>query len=325
MSNNKITGSTIFITGGAGFVASHLLDKLLSYLPAKVILVDNLVRGSLKNIQTHMESDVVDFIEGDIRDRELLEKCVAQADFVFHMAALRINSCAANPSEGVEVMVSATQNLVELCKTNEVKKLIFSSSASVYGLAQNFPTPETDHPYDNQTIYGGAKLWAEQLLRSYHFMYGLNYVALRYFNVYGERMDVDGKYTEVMIKWLDCIRDGRNPLIFGDGSDTMDFVHVKDVAEANIKALLSDHTDEVYNVGSQRETSLKELLTLLLEANNSRLFAEHRPSNAINPVSRRLADVSKIKSDLAYSTSITLEEGLKDLSNWYFALQKSRV
>src|SRR6185503_17078609 len=148
---------------------------------------------------------------GDVRDTDLLEKCISRSDYVFHMAALRINACAANPQDGFEVMLHSTFNVAELCRKYKIKKVIYSSSASVYGLAQHFPTPETDHPYNNQTFYGGAKLWGEQLFRSYKFMYGLDYVALRYFNVYGERMDTDGKYTEVMIKWLDCISDRNTP------------------------------------------------------------------------------------------------------------------
>ncbi len=165
-----------------------------------------------------------------------------EADYVFHMAALRINACAANPEEGFEVMLKSTFELAELCAKHKVKKVIYSSSASVYGLAQHFPTPETDNPYNNQTFYGGAKLWGEQLFRSFKFMYDLDYVALRYFNVYGAHMDTDGKYTEVMIRWLDCIRGGKAPLIYGDGSTNMDFVYVKDVARANVAALLADVT-----------------------------------------------------------------------------------
>jgi UDP-glucose 4-epimerase len=192
----------------------------------------------------------------------------------------------------------------------------------VYGLAQHFPTPETDNPYNNQTFYGGAKMWGEQLFRSYKFMYGLDYVALRYFNVFGPRMDTDGKYTEVLIKWLDCIRDNTAPRIFGDGSDSMDFVFVRDVAKANVAALVADVTDEAFNVGCQRETNLKELLDLLLQANNANLTPEHHPANTVNPVSKRCADVSKAKELLGFNATTTLEEGLKLVSNWYFEQQK---
>ncbi|WP_197901545.1 NAD-dependent epimerase/dehydratase family protein [Rhodocytophaga rosea] len=322
---DKIENAKIFITGGAGFIGSYVVEELLAYKPARIIILDNLIRGSLENMQAFINNPVIEFVEGDIRDRELLEKCVAGADYVFHMAALRINSCAANPRDGFEVMLQSTFELAELCLKHKVKKVIYSSSASVYGLAQHFPTPETDNPYDNQTFYGGAKLWGEQLFRSYKFMFGLDYVALRYFNVYGARMDTDGKYTEVMIKWLDCIRDGKAPLIYGDGSTTMDFVYVRDVAKANVAALLAEVTDEAFNVGNCEETSLKQLLHTLLKVNNSTLAPEYREANSVNPVSRRLADNTKAKNFLAFQPSISLEEGLYELSQWYFEKQKIKI
>jgi UDP-glucose 4-epimerase len=241
------------------------------------------------------------------------------------MAALRINACAAQPSDGFDVMLKATFQLAELCRKHQVKKVIYSSSASVYGLAQHFPTPETDNPYNNQTFYGAAKLWGEQLFRSYKFMYGLDYVALRYFNVYGPRMDTDGKYTEVMIRWLDCIRDHRNPLIYGDGSTSMDFVFVRDVAKANVAALQSDCTDESFNIGNCEETSLAQLLEVLLKVNDSDLTPEFRPENTVNPVSRRLADIGKAKELLNFTPSVSLEDGMKELSTWYFEKINSEV
>jgi UDP-glucose 4-epimerase len=315
---NKVKDAVIFITGGAGFIGSYVVERLIFLQPKKIIILDNLIRGTLQNMASFINNPVVKFIEGDIRDEKLLESCVSESDYVFHMAALRINSCAADPKEGFEVMLKSTFNLAELCRKYKTKKIIYSSSASVYGLAQHFPTPETDNPYNNQTFYGGAKLWGEQLFRSYKFMYGLNYVALRYFNVYGPRMDTDGKYTEVMIKWLDCIRDKKNPLIYGDGSTSMDFVYVDDVAKANIHALNADATDSVYNVGCERETSLKELLEVLLKVNGSDLVPKFVAENTINPVARRLADTQKASSELSFQPSVTLEDGLKKLSDWYF-------
>ena len=322
---NKISNAVIFITGGAGFIGSYVVEELLIHAPRKIIILDNLVRGSLYNMKNFITEPRVEFIEGDIRDTELLEKCVAGSDFVFHMAALRINSCAADPKEGFEVMLQSTFNVADLCKKHKIKKVIYSSSASVYGLAQHFPTPESDNPYNNQTFYGGAKLWGEQLFRSYKFMYDLNYVALRYFNVYGSRMDTDGKYTEVMIKWLDCIRDKKEPAIFGDGSDSMDFVHVRDIAHANVLALLSDVSDENFNVGDQQETSLAQLLQGLLKVNGSDLKPVYKPANTVNPVSRRLADISKAEKLLGYKPSVSLEQGLKELSAWYFQKQKHQA
>jgi UDP-glucose 4-epimerase len=322
---NSISNSNIVITGGAGFIGSHLVEELLKYSPSKIIVLDNLIRGSLENMEGFIDNPAVEFIEGDIRDLATLTKCITGANYVFHLAALRINACAAHPREGFEVMLRSTFDLAEICVQQRVKKVIYSSSASVYGLARHFPTPETDHPYDNQTFYGGAKLWGEQLFRSYKFMYGLDFIALRYFNVYGERMDTDGKYTEVMIRWLDCIKEGSSPLIYGDGSTTMDFVHVTDVARANVAALQSDVTDEVFNIGNSEETSLKQLLQILLRVNNSSLQPGYRAASTVNPVSRRLADNSKAKTLLNFQPAVTLEQGLDQLSRWYFTRKKALI
>lgn len=320
--NNKVKDSVILVTGGAGFIGSYVVEELILLKPKKIIIIDNLIRGGYPNMKNFIDNTLVEFHEGDMRDLNLLEKCISGTDYVFHMAALRINSCAANPREGFEVMLKSTFEVASLCVKHKVKKVIYSSSASVYGLAQHFPTPETDNPYNNQTFYGAAKMWGEQLFRSFKFMYGLDYVALRYFNAYGPRMDTDGKYTEVMIKWLDCIRDEKNPLIYGDGSTTMDFVYVKDIAKSNIAALQSDVTDESFNIGNCEETSLKELLAVLLKVNNSNLSPEFRAENSINPVSRRLADISKAKNLLMFTPTISLEQGMKELSEWYFEKNK---
>ena len=322
---NKIKDSTIFVSGGAGFIGSYVIEELLIHQPKKIIILDNLIRGSFENMKGFINDPRIEFIEGDIRNNELLEKCIEGSDYVFHMAALRINACAANQQEGFEVMIQATFNIANLCLKHKVKKIIYSSTASVYGLAQHFPTPETDNPYNNQTFYGGAKIWGEQLFRSYKFMHNMDYVALRYFNVYGSRMDTDGKYTEVMIKWLDCIRDNKQPAIYGDGTDSMDFVHVKDIARANVLALISDVTDEAFNVGDQIETSLSDLLNALLKVNKSQLKPIFKEANSINPVSRRLADISKASKLLGYKPAITLEQGLKELTDWYFEKQKQNI
>ena len=315
---NKIKDSIILVTGGAGFIGSYVIEELVPLQPKKIIIIDNFIRGTRANMKNFINNPVVELHEGDIRDNELLEKCIAGTDFVFHMAALRINACAANPRDGFDVMLKSTFEIASLCAKHKVKKIIYSSSASVYGLAQHFPTPETDNPYNNQTFYGAAKMWGEQLFRSYKFMYGLDYVALRYFNAYGPRMDTDGKYTEVMIKWLDCIKDNKSPLIYGDGSTTMDFVYVKDIAKANIAALQADVTDEAFNIGNCEETSLKQLLDVLLKVNNSNLTPEFREENSINPVSRRLADISKAKKLLHFTPTVSLEKGMKELTEWYF-------
>ena len=313
----------ILVTGGAGFIGSYVVEELLLLKPAKIFIIDNLIRGSRENMKNFIHNPIIDFVEGDIRDNNLLETYISRSDYVFHMAALRINACAANPDDGFDVMVKATYDLAQLCVKYKIKKVIFSSSASVYGLAGTFPTPETQNPYDNQTFYGAAKLWGEQLFRSFKFMYNLDYIALRYFNVYGPRMDTDGKYTEVMIKWLDCIREKRRPVIFGDGSDIMDFVYVKDIARANIAALESDITDETFNIGNCIETSLTQLLDILMKVNRCDLKTEYKEKNSINPVSRRLADNRKAKNLLGFSPCVNLENGLLELTNWY--LEKNKL
>lgn len=321
---NKINNSTILVTGGAGFIGSYVIEELLPHNPKKIIIIDNFCRGSEENMINFRSNPVIEFNLSDINNLELLEKCISESDYVFHMAALRINSCAADQIGGFQVMLQDTFNVANLCVKYKTKKVIYSSSASIYGLAQNFPTPETDNPYNNQTFYGAAKLWGEQLFRSYKFMHNLDYVALRYFNVYGERMDTDGKYTEVMIKWLDCIRDGKEPAIFGDGTDSMDFIHVQDVAKSNVLALLADVTDEAFNIGLQVETSLSQLLQELLAVNKSSLTPIYKEANSVNPVSRRLADISKAKSMLGFNPTIDLSSGLLRLTNWYFELNKQR-
>ena len=323
--DNKIENRVIFITGGAGFIGSYVVEELLPLKPKKIIILDNLIRGSFANMSNFINHPLIEFIEGDMRDTALLEKCIVGCDYVFHMAALRINSCAANPQEGFEVMLKCTFDVAGLCVKHKIKKVVYSSSASVYGLAQHFPTPETDNPYNNQTFYGAAKMWGEQLLRSFKFMYGMDYVALRYFNAYGPRMDTDGKYTEVMIRWLDCIRDNKNPLIYGDGATSMDFVYVKDIAKANVAALIADVTDESFNIGNCEETTLKQLLEVLLKVNHSNLHQEYREANSINPVSRRLADISKAKELLNFIPTVSLEQGMKELSAWYFEKQKIKA
>jgi UDP-glucose 4-epimerase len=315
---DAIRDASILVTGGAGFVGSFVVEELLIFEPRRIIILDNLCRGKRENMENFIDDHRVEFILGDIRDEQLIDNLMRQCDYCFHLAALRVNTCAADPREAFDVMAKATFQLIESAHRHRLKKIIYSSSASIYGLAQNFPTPETDHPYDNKTFYGAVKLLGEQLLRSYHHMYGLDYIGLRYFNIYGPRMDIHGKYTEVLIRWLDCIRDNRNPIIYGDGSATMDFVFVKDVAKANMLALCAQATDEILNIGSQEETSLRELLGKLLKIHHSLLKPFFSPENEVNPVKRRLADIKKAAELLGFHPLVGLEQGLRELSTWYF-------
>jgi UDP-glucose 4-epimerase len=320
-----IKDSSILVTGGAGFVGSHLVELLLAERPKRVYVVDNFLRGTRENLAAVTGHPALEVIEADIRDAALMDSLVKKCELVFHLAALRITRCAAEPRDAFEVMLRATFDLVESATRHKTKRFVYSSSASIYGLAPEFPTTEAAAPYDNQTLYGAAKLFGEQLLRSFHADHGLDYVALRYFNVYGERMDTEGKYTEVLVRWLDCIRDGTPPLIFGDGKQTMDFVHVTDVARANVAALLAPVSDEAFNIGTGRETSLLELLELLLRVNGSSLAPKWMEERKVNPVRRRLASVEKAKRLLRFEPRVGLEEGLAQLSRWYFARSKKPV
>src|SRR5690348_180209 len=222
-----------------------------------------MVRGRAENLKCASARGAVRIVDGDIRDGKLLAPLVKAADVVFHQAALRITHCAAEPRLAIEVMVQATFELLELCVLHDVEKVIAASSASVYGMAEAFPTTEEQNPYENRTLYGAAKAFNEGLLRSFNDMYGLDYVALRYFNVYGNRMDIHGRYTEVLIRWMERLEMGRAPIIFGDGRQTMDFVDVRDVARANILGAKASVGDEVFNVASGTETSLMHLAQCL--------------------------------------------------------------
>jgi UDP-glucose 4-epimerase len=313
-----LTNSRILITGGAGFVGSHIADQLLRENVGEIILLDNFVRGSKGNISEALESGKTRLIEGDIRDEDLLDNLLKGIDYCFHMAALRITQCAENPREAKDVMINGTYNLIEACRHHKVKKTILASSASIYGQASHFPTSEEHPPYNNYTFYGAAKMANELIFRSFHEMYGFQYNAMRYFNIYGPRMDTHGKYTEVLIKWYHLIKQGKRPVLFGDGEQTMDFVYIEDIAQANIIALKTNAVDEVYNVGSEVETSLKELCNTLLEV----MGADIEPEYVSIPIDRkkvevrrRLANTKKIKQ-IGFRITHNLKDGLKKLVAW---------
>jgi len=262
------------------------------------------------------KSGLVKIVDGDIRDRALLADLMQGIDVVFHQAAIRITLCAQEPRLALDVLSGGTFNVLEAVVNAKVGKVVAASSASVYGLADDFPTTEAHHSYHNRTLYGAAKAFNEGMLRSFNDMYGLNYVALRYFNVYGPRMDMTGAYTEVLVRWMDRISAGQGPLIFGDGQQTMDFIHVRDIARANILAAKADVTDEVFNVASGVETSLKQLAEILLAEMGSRAAIEFGPERKVNPVPRRLASTEKARQLLGFESTVTLPEGLRELVAW---------
>jgi UDP-glucose 4-epimerase len=319
----QIEGVRALVTGGAGTIGSHVVDELIRGGAAEIVVLDNFVRGRRENLAWATANGPVRLVEGDIRDQALVREVTAGKDLVFHLAAIRITQCAEEPRLANEVLVDGTFNVIEAAATEKVKNVVASSSASVYGLAEQFPTTERHHPYNNDTFYGAAKAFNEAMLRSFHSMSGLDYVALRYFNVYGPRMDIFGLYTEVLIRWMERIESGTAPLILGDGLQTMDFVHVADIARANILAARADVTDEVFNVASGTETSLKELAQALSEVMKSDLAPEHGPARAINGVTRRLADTSLAERKLGFRAEIGLHEGLQGLVEWWQANRES--
>jgi UDP-glucose 4-epimerase len=319
----QIDGSRILVTGGCGLIGSTTIDILLrDHAPGQIVILDNLERGTLRNVEHALQDPRVTLVRGDIRDVPTVQKTTKGMDAVIHMATLRITACAAEPRAALEVMCDGSFNVLEAAQNHGVKKFVTASSASIYGLADTFPTREDHHPYNNRTWYGASKIMLEGLLRSFNDMYGLPYTALRYFNVYGPRMDVHGKYTEVLIRWMERIAAGQAPLIFGDGNQTMDFVYIDDVARSNVLALQSDLQDDVFNVASGVETSLNDLAYALLRVMGSNLKPEYGPERKVNPVSRRLADTSKAKQLLGFEATVGLDEGLTRLVDWW---QKNRV
>lgn len=315
----NIEGAKILVTGGCGLIGSTTIDQLLREDVGQIVIYDNLVRGSMHNVAEILKDKRVTLVKGDIRDVESTRRVTEGMDAVIHMAAIRITACAENPREAMEVMCNGSFNVVEAAHLAGVKKIVCASTASIYGLADNFPTTEKDHPYNNRTWYGASKIMLEGLLRSFNDMYGTDYVAFRYFNVYGPRMDIHGKYTEVLIRWMERIEVGQPPLILGDGKTSMDFIYIDDIARANVAGLKSNVSDEVFNVASSVETSLNELAEALMRVMGKRLTPEYGPERKVNAVPRRLASTEKAKRLLGWEAQVGLDEGLERLVAWWRA------
>jgi len=319
LTSTALAGSTVLVTGGAGTIGSTLVDQLLDVGASEVRILDNLVRGRRENLRDVLDDPRLRLTVGDLRDVDLVHDLTKGCDLVFHQAAIRITQCAEEPRLALEVLVNGTFNVLEAAAQHQVDKVVAASSASVYGLAEQFPTPENHHPYDNDTFYGAAKSFNEGMLRSFRAMYGLDYVALRYFNVYGPRMDIHGLYTEVLIRWMERITAGLPPLIFGDGAQTMDFIFTTDIARANLLAAMAPIAEGVYNIASGTETSLKGLAEALLAAMESDLGVEHGPERPVNGVTRRLASTAAAARDLGFTATVDLDQGLRQLVDWWRA------
>lgn len=313
----ELRGARVLVTGGAGLVGSTIVDRLAVRGVAEVVILDDFTRGTHQNLARARSLVPLTVVEGDIRDEVLVDRVSRGIDVVFHQAAIRITQCAQDPRLAIEVLVNGSYNVFDAAARAGVKRVVAASSASVYGQAEVLPTAEDHHPWANDTVYGAAKAFDEGLLRSLHRTTGLNYVALRYFNVYGPRMDIHGVYTEVLVRWMERIDAGRPPVIHGDGTQTMDFVHVRDVAEANVMAAEAGVTDTVFNVGTGRSTSLRELAEALTAVMGSNLEPAFTEARALVNVQSRQADITRAAEALGFRASISLEDGLADLVEWW--------
>jgi UDP-glucose 4-epimerase len=309
-----LTDSRILVLGGAGFIGSHIVDQLLDEPVREIVVLDNFVRGSRLNLTAAAEDPRVTIVEGSIEDRDLLDELMAGTDFVFLLSALWLYECVHEPRRAVEVNVVGTFNVVDAARRAAVKKVVYSSSASVYGDAVFTPMTE-DHPFNNRTLYGATKIAGEQFFRAYQEQHGLDYVGLRYMNVYGPRMDYEGTYVSVIMKVLDRIDAGQAPVIFGDGSQAYDFVHVADVARANILSLKSDATDVNLNVGTGIKTTIKTLVDTLLEVTGSDVEPEYRPGEHMF-VTHRVGSTEEAERLTGFQAAIPYEDGLRSVVEW---------
>jgi len=307
----------LVLVGGGGLIGSHTVDRLLREDVGEVVVYDNFVRGRMENLSDSIADKrlrVYD-VGGDIMHTDILESAFDGADGVFHFAALWLLQCHDYPRSAFDVNVRGTFNVMEACVKKNVKRLVYSSSASVYGDAVTEPMGE-DHPFNNQNFYGATKIAGEAMLRAFHHRYDLDFVGLRYMNVYGPRQDYKGAYIAVIMKMLDAIDRGDNPTILGDGSEAFDFVAVEDCALANVRAMQADATDEFYNVGTGKRTSLKELAEMLIELTGTDGEINYAPRSTATLVRNRIGDPAKASEQIGFTAEVDLREGLKRLIDW---------
>ncbi len=312
-----LTGKRLLLIGGAGLIGSHTADQLVKEDVKEIIIYDNFVRGRIENLAQALKDPRVRIFEagGDILHVDILDAAMKGIDGVFHFAALWLLQCHEFPRAAFEVNVLGTYNVMEACVRNNVKRLVYSSSASVYGDAVEEPMTES-HPFNNKNFYGATKICGEAMLRAFHYRYGLNYVGLRYMNVYGPRQDYQGAYIAVIMKMLDAIDKGESPTIFGDGSEAFDFVAVEDCARANVLAMKAETTDKFYNVGTGKRTSLRELAEILIELTGCKKPINYAPVSQATLVRNRIGCPKLAAQELGFTATIDLREGLKRLIEW---------
>ncbi|MEI8305635.1 MAG: NAD-dependent epimerase/dehydratase family protein [Chloroflexales bacterium] len=310
----NLENSRILVIGGAGFVGSHIVDQLLAEPVREIVVLDNFVRGARYNLNQAVQDSRVTVVDGSVTDRAMLRELMQGTDYVFHLAALWLYECVHEPRSAIEVNVVGTYNVIEAAQQAGVKKVVYSSSASVYGDALFTPMTE-EHPFNNRTMYGATKIAGEQFFRAFYQQHKMPYAGLRYMNIYGPRMDYKGTYVSVIMKVLDRIDQGLPPVIFGDGSQAYDFIHVEDVARANILALKSDATDQFFNIGMGVKTTINELVDMLLEITGSDLQPDYRPQEQMF-VTHRLGSTEKAESLLGFRASVPLVDGLRSVVEW---------
>ena len=312
-----LKGKKFVVIGGAGLIGSHTVEQLLKEPVGEVVIYDNMVRGSRENLAGALQDPRVRICEigGDIMQADILQSALEGADGVFHFAALWLLQCHEYPRSAFDVNVRGTSNVMEACVARGVKRLVYSSSASVYGDAVSEPMDEV-HPFNNKNFYGATKIAGEAMLRAFHHRYGLDYVGLRYMNVYGPRQDYHGAYIAVIMKMLDAIDRGESPTILGDGSEAFDFVAVEDCARANVCAMKADVADHFYNVGTGKRTSLKELAGMLIELTGCDKPIQYAPRSQATLVRNRIGCPKKASEQIGYTAEIDLLDGLRRLISW---------
>jgi len=313
----NLKGRRVVVIGGAGLIGSHTVDQLLQEDVKEVVIFDNFLRGSIENLSEAIKDPRIRLFEagGDITKTDILASALKEGDAVFHFAALWLLHCHDYPRSAFDVNVAGTFNVMEACVQKGVERLVYSSSASVYGDALHEPMTE-DHPFNNKNFYGATKICAEAMLRAFHHRYGLNYVGLRYMNVYGPRQDYEGAYIAVIMKMLDAIDRGSGPTVFGDGSEAFDFVAVEDCAKANICAMKADAVDEFYNVGTGQRTSLREVAEKLVALTGTKQDINYAPRSQATLVRNRIGCPEKAAREIGFLAEIDLDDGLRRLIEW---------
>ncbi len=312
-----VRGKKFVVVGGAGLIGSHTVDRLLKEDIGEVLIYDNFVRGTRENLTEALKDPRVRVYDvgGDVMQTDILQSAFEGADGVFHLAALWLLQCHEYPRTAFDVNVRGTFNVMEACVAKGVKRLVWSSSASVYGDAVEEPMTES-HPFNNQNFYGATKIAGEAMMRAYHHRYGLNFVGLRYMNVYGPRQDYHGAYIAVIMKMLDAIDKGESPTIMGDGSEAFDFVAVEDCGLSNVCAMKADTVDSFYNVGTGRRTSLKELAERLIAITGCQQPIRYAPRSQATLVRNRIGSPKKASQEIGFTAEIGLDEGLRRLIEW---------